>query len=399
LTATGGSHTPLPPLLTNRLRTTWASRSPALLFAVKSALAAGISWEITDLLLGEEAAALAMISSVVVVQVTSWQTARRGIERLGGILIGVILAFVVARFFGLNIWTITLIILSAQVIGMFFQRRGPYLATQIPISAALALVLGATASEYSLLRLLGALIGGVVGTAISLLISPPIYILRARDAVADLMAQLAAEIPRLADALAGRLSETDTQQTYPTIRALEQRVRATEQAYTLGVDSARLSPWAFRARQMLEDYPDVLLALDRLARQMRRIAFTINEPEASWREIAGSQEWAGDYARVLREIGETLATTAESMRAPTDTSPGAQPTAITASERIGEARQRFSAWQAQLARDARSPDTSATSSGRALMLRGAILTDLRRMLEEAQDIVELAARPMPMADD
>jgi hypothetical protein len=33
------------------------------------------------------------------------------------------------------------------------------------------------------------------------------------------------------------------------------------------------------------------------------------------------------------------------------------------------------------------------------MLRGAILTDLRRMLEEAQDIVELAARPMPMADD
>src|SRR6185437_8326588 len=129
----------------------------------------------------------------------------------------------------------------------------------------------------------------------------------------------------------------------------------------------RLSPWAFRARQMLEDYPDVLLALDRLARQMRRIAFTINEPEASWREIAGSQEWAGDYARVLREIGETLATTAESMRAPTETSPGAQPAAATASAPLREARQRFSAWQAQLARDARSPDASATSSGRALM--------------------------------
>jgi hypothetical protein len=30
------------------------------------------------------------------------------------------------------------------------------------------------------------------------------------------------------------------------------------------------------------------------------------------------------------------------------------------------------------------------------MLRGAILTDLRRMLDEAQDIVELAARSAPL---
>ncbi len=336
-----------------------------------------------------------MISSVVVVQVTSWQTARRGIERLGGILIGAVLAFVVARFFGLNIWTITLIILAAQVIGTFFQRRGPYLATQIPISAALALVLGATASEYSLLRLLGALVGGVVGTVISLLISPPIYIFRARDAVADLMAQLAALIPRLADALVGHLSEANTQETYLTIRALEQRVRATEQAYTLGVDSARLSPWAFRARQMLEDYPDVLLALDRLARQMRRIAFTINEPELSWREIVRSQAWADDYARVLREVGEILVTTAKSMRASSASHNNAQPAAPTLLARIEDTLRQFGAWQAQLARDALPPDASAATSGRVLMLRGAILTDLRRMLEEAQDIVELAARPTP----
>jgi uncharacterized membrane protein YgaE (UPF0421/DUF939 family) len=371
----------------------WASRSPTLLFALKSALAAGISWEIADLLLGDEAAALAMISSVIVVQVTSWQTARRGVERLGGILIGVALAFVVARFFGLNIWTITLIILAAQVIGMFFQRRGPYLATQIPISAALALVLGATATEYSLLRLLGALVGGVVGTAISLLISPPIYIFRARDAVADLMTQVAALIPRLADALAGHLSEADTRETYTTIRALEQRVRATEQAYTLGVDSARLNPWAMRARQMLEDYPDVLLALDRLARQMRRIAFTLNEPEASWGEIVRSQAWADDYARVLREVGEILVTTAESMRASPQNN--AQPAASAMLARIEDTQRQFGVWQADLARDALPPDASATTSGRVLMLRGTILTDLRRMIEEAQDIVELAARPVP----
>ncbi|HEU5348966.1 MAG TPA: FUSC family protein [Ktedonobacterales bacterium] len=376
----------------NGLRDAWSSRSPALLFAFKSALAAGISWEITNLLLGGEAASLAMISAVIVVQVTSWQTARKGIERLFGVLIGVVLAFVVAHFLGLNLWTISLIILCAQIIGMFLQRRGPYLATQIPISAALALVLGATVSEYSLLRLLGALIGGVVGTAISLLISPPVYIFRARDAVADLMTQVAAAIPRLANALAGNLNEAETRETYTSIRALEQRVRATEQAYSLGIDSARLNPWALRARQMLVDYPDVLLSLDRLVRQMRRIAFTLNEPESSWREVAQTREWARDYARLLEDIGSDLAVAAESMRVPT-MSGDKLPAGDTIGARIEHAQQQFRAWQAQLARDTLNPDTSIASSGRAIMVRGAILTDLRRMLDEVQDIIELTTRP------
>lgn len=380
----------------DNIRAQWALRSPTLLFAIKSALAAGLSWALTDALLGEEAAALAMISAVIVVQVTSWQTARKGVERLLGVVIGVVLAFGVAHFLGLNLWTITLIILCAQILGMFFQRRGPYLATQIPISAALALVLGATVSEYSLLRLLGAGIGGVLGTAISLLLSPPIYIFRARDAVADLISQLAAAIPRLADALAGRLSEGETRATYTAIRALEQRVRATEQAYTLGVDSARLNPWAMRARRLLVDYPDVLLSLDRLVRQMRRIAYTINEPEPSWAEFARGQDWAGDYARLLAEIGGDLAAVAEAMRKPTAAT---NSVGNALSARIERAQRQFGAWQAQLALASQSPDASIATSGRALMVRGAILTDLRRMLDEAQDIAELTIQPGPAAAD
>lgn len=213
------------------------------------------------------------------------------------------------------------------------------------------------------------------------------------------MTQLAAAIPRLADAVAGRLSEGETRATYITIRTLEQRVRATEQAYTLGVDSARLNPWAFRARQMLEDYPDVLLTLDRLVRQMRRIAYTINEPESSWREVAQTQAWARDYARLLAEIGSVLVAAAEHMRVPATTaSHGDRPAGTALNARIERAQQQFSAWQAQLARDTLNPDSSVVSSGRAIMVRGAVLTDLRRMLDEVQDVVELTARPAPGSD-
>src|SRR5205823_12252340 len=72
--------TPLPHPPLNRLRDLWSSRSPFLLFAIKSALAAGFSWEIVSSLLGVEAAALAVVSAVIVVQVTGWQTVRKSIE-------------------------------------------------------------------------------------------------------------------------------------------------------------------------------------------------------------------------------------------------------------------------------------------------------------------------------
>jgi len=175
-----------------------------LLFAIKSALAAGLSWEIVSTLFGVEAAALAVVSAVIVVQVTSWQTVRKSIERILGVIIGVSLAVLVAHLLGLNFWTITLIIFFAQVIGLFLQNRGQYLATQIPISAALALVLGATGS-YPLLRVLGTLVGGLIGTVISLLFSNTIYVFRTRDAVAELTTRVADAIPRLAAALAVQL--------------------------------------------------------------------------------------------------------------------------------------------------------------------------------------------------
>jgi hypothetical protein len=68
---------PSPPL--HQLRRLWSSRSPLLLFAIKSALAAGISWEIVSTLFGRGAAALAVVSAVIIVQVTSWQTVSKSI--------------------------------------------------------------------------------------------------------------------------------------------------------------------------------------------------------------------------------------------------------------------------------------------------------------------------------
>lgn len=390
----------------NRLRDVWSSRSPLLLLAIKSALTAGFSWGIASFLLGEEAAALAVVSAVIVVQVTSWQTVRKSIERILGVIIGVLLAVLVAHFLGLNTWTITLMVFLAQIIGLFLQNRGQYLATQIPISAALVLVLGATASNYPFLRMLGTLVGGLIGTLISLLLSPPIYVFKARDAVAELTTDLADAIPRIADALSLDRSEVERRELYTHLRDLEQRVHATEQAYALGIDSARLNPWARRARRLLIDYPDVLLALDRLVRQLRRIAYTINEPDPSWSEVAQGQDWALDYARLLKEIGAILIPVMAYVSSPIITPSGDLPDRETLSSRIEHAQQQFRSRQAQLVRDTKhiappseKTDNLSIGTGYRMAIRGAILTDLRRMLDELHEIFETTARIDPLVTD
>ena len=351
-------------------------------------------------MIGGEAASLAVVSALIVVQVTSWQTVRKSIERILGVIIGVSLAILVTHFAGLNIWTITLMIFIAQIVSMFLQNRGQYLATQIPISAGLALLIGGSSVDsYPLLRMLGAVVGGFVGTIVSLLLSPPIYVFRARDAFAALMIRLANALPALADALAVRISDAENRALYTRIRELEQHVQSTAQALSLGFDSARLNPWAHRASRLLIAYPDLLLALDRLTRQMRRISYTLNEPEPSWSEIAQQQGWTRDYAHLLAEIGNILAAVAQYLRSPATHQSSNLPSSATLSTRVEQAQQQLRLWQAQLAQDAqpsKSPtehgDHPSIDPGYRLAIRGAILTDLRRMLDEVHAVVATAVQ-------
>lgn len=379
------------------------ARSPFLLFAVKSALAAGLSWEIASLLLGAEAGALAVVSAIIIVQTTNWQTVRKGIERVLGVIIGVSLAVLVVHFAGLNFVTITLMIFCAQIIGMFIQNRGQYLATQIPISAALTLVLG-VGGNYPLLRIQGAVVGTIFGTVVSLLLSPPIYVSRMHDTLATLMTQLANGMPELANVLAARQGERERREAYNHMQALEQQVHATQQALSLALDSARLNPWARSARRLIIDYPAVLLTLDRLARQMRRIAYTIYEPEPSWTELAQKQEWATSYASLLEKLGNILLLATTSLRSHTTSTENHRTdkdlhihTDKDLHIHIEQLRQQLYLWQGQLAQDVRrqsasqslNVDGSFVTDGIRLAVRGAILTDLRRMLDEVRDVIDM----------
>ena len=132
---------------------------------------------------------------------------------------------------------------------------------------------------------------------------------------------------------------------------------------------------------------------------MRRISYTLNEPAPSWSEIAQQQGWARDYAHLLAEIGSILAAVAQYLRSPATHQSSNLPSSATLSTRVKQAQQQLSLWQAQLAQDAQHSkpptehvDHPSIDPGYRLAIRGAILTDLRRMLDEVHDVVATAVQ-------
>jgi hypothetical protein len=208
-------------------------------------------------------------------------------------------------------------------------------------------------------------------------------------------------MPELADALAARQGQAERGEVYSHMWALEQQVHATQQALSLAVNSARLNPWARCVRRLLIDYPDVLLALERLVRQVRRIAYTINEPELSWSELVQTQEWAPNYARLLQEIGSILASAAQYLRLPATSPQSPLPDREALCSGIEHARQQLYSWQGQMAQDVKQQGALPTLNTESLFIAtgeanagsGALLTDLPRMLNEVHDVIEMIALP------
>ncbi|GCF11325.1 FUSC family protein [Dictyobacter arantiisoli] len=392
-----------------KMQKMWRTRLPFILFALKGALASGLSWEIAFRLLGKEAAALAPVSAIIIVQITSWQTTRKSIERILGVLIGASLSILVTHFVGINFWTIVFLIVLANSIGLVVQKRGQYLATQIPISALLAIIMGTNVLGYPMLRLLGAVIGGGMGVLVSVLLSPPVYVNRARESVAELSSEIARALPGLADAVAGRLNEQESKDVYTGIRAIEQNVRATESALSLGFDDTRFNPWGKRALRTLTDYPEMLLSLNRIVRQLRRIAFTINEPTPSWQAVSQKQHWIQEYSQLILNIGTILALTADHMLTLSNSQMAGKnkdiPINIQRAEdmlKLLEVTQRqLQESEAKMIRFSETNKMQAVYNdesenireGYRLSIQGSIYTDLRRILNELYDV--LTALPIP----
>ncbi|WP_040164559.1 FUSC family protein [Microbacterium gorillae] len=233
-----------------RLTSTFrATARTSLLQVLKSALAAGLSWVVAELLIHGQPPVFAAIAGLLVVQPSVNQSFAKGIERSVGVIVGVLVASGLAILFGAA-WWVVLVAMTAALLLAWGLRMTPGSANQIGISALLVIALGASTPEYAVHRVVETVLGVVIGFIVNIAIVPPVALAPAQREVRAFLTELSARLSALGRALARETTAPERTEMMIEVRLLRPMLAKALARIDTAEDTLTLNPRgrAVRAR-------------------------------------------------------------------------------------------------------------------------------------------------------
>jgi len=131
---------------------------------VKAAVAAGLAWALAVAVTDSDAAVLAALTSVVVVQVNVRASVPTALQRSAAVVIGVLTALAIGDALSLNALTVGLLVGGCLALAQLVFRLPPAAARQVPVTMLVVLTAAAAdPDELGWQRAAGTLIGAAVG--------------------------------------------------------------------------------------------------------------------------------------------------------------------------------------------------------------------------------------------
>lgn len=254
---------------------------------LKTALAAGVSWQLAVLVPGNEHPYLAPVSAVLLMQLTIAQSIDLAVQRNIGVAIGVCVAVFAYASFGVHSWSIALVVLIALAGGIQL-RLSQQGVQQVALSALIVLLAGSVAGtyEYAAYRIADSLIGAAVALGLNWLVVPPIYVTPAGKAIQRMSTDLAAALADLTSSLRRGMTAGAAQQHLENARALATSLANAHAALAQAEQSLRYNRFARERHTELERLRKASLALEHSAIQTRvmcrSIATAFEEGSADW---------------------------------------------------------------------------------------------------------------------
>jgi hypothetical protein len=298
-------------LRTRRIgRPSWSSYRgrgvPLAWRAVKTTVAAVLAYELAGRFLSDPVPLLAALTAVLVAQITIFDTVRSGVERIGSVVAGVLVAGLLSRVVGLTWWGLAIVIFAALVIGQLLQLGQQEL--EVPISAMLVLAVAGETEQAAVTRVLETLIGAGAGVAVNALLGPSVYVQPAGNAIGELTKDLADLLRTMGEELTEHWSGEQARAWVRRTQELDGPLRAAEAALARGEASLRLNP---RGRRLVEATPSLragLAALEHAAVDVRAICRDLADLAEALEERGQPEpEVLVALGRLLVELGEAVA--------------------------------------------------------------------------------------------
>ncbi|MCZ4549192.1 FUSC family protein [Gordonia rubripertincta] len=228
----------------------------ALIQAIKASVAAVIAWVIAADVLHFSQPFLAPWSAIFIVAATVYRSIHSAAQQLAAAFIAVILASVATGLIQWDLLALFVAVLVGLLIGQwrFFGDSG----TWIGITALLIMTSGSMEESALVDRLIETAIGAAIGIAVNAAIAPPVYQLKASDAIARVAEDLADVLEHM-----GEAAISDDRQRFDSgmrARAAVVLMRDAEQAVALDRESRRLNP-RLRTGGVGSDHENTLSAL------------------------------------------------------------------------------------------------------------------------------------------
>jgi Aromatic acid exporter family member 1 len=273
----------------------------------KTTLAAVLAYELARWLLGDQVPPLlAPLTALLVAQLTIFETVKSGLERVGSVVAGVLVAVLLSKVAGLSWWSLGIATFASLVIGQLLHLGEHQL--EVPISAMLVLAVAGQAQSAAEGRVVETLIGAGVGVAVNGLLGPPVYVQPAGDAVGDLADDLAELLRTMGEELTDGWSSEQAHGWLRRTQELDAPLRAAGTALVRGEQSLRLNP---RRRRVLDGATTLragLAALEHTAVQVRGICRDLADlAERSEERGQAEPEVLVALGRLLVELGGGVA--------------------------------------------------------------------------------------------
>jgi uncharacterized membrane protein YgaE (UPF0421/DUF939 family) len=299
--------------------------------------------------------------------VTVYQSIWRAVQYSAGIVAGMLGALGIGAALGVNVGTMTLVVVTGLVLGRTLR-----LGTQVNQVAITGLLVLSFGSAYGIDRVFDSVIGAAVGVTINAVIAPPAFSRTAAKELADLADDLSAHAARVAKALRGDWTHDQARAWLARTRELSGKARDARKIAQKAEEAVKFHPRRSVHMGEVHRVDEAAIALDHVSTQLNSLMRGLSDMRAEGSVVPERmRDVPEEMALLLDDTAKALAAFGR-LQIPDKASPKVYDEL---SERIKKAQP-----HTREAASAMHPDDDAPTL--VWSVYGALVDDARRMLRE-----------------